>query len=161
MKPIVRQTFKHHIFDRSPLFGVSGSSRLQTCFRIGEALNTGCNAVRRNETVLLELYARISKSWRDCKSVPTQHFVFHDLYHDRLPHLHGTIGVSSFHQKWNLEGISFHSTPQKNEMARVIATMKRDAQTWRLDILGIEETNWDEVYHVAGIYEPNPRPDLN
>jgi len=82
--------------DRTSLSGVTNTSALRTCFRLGEALNTGCHAVRNNRNIVLELYARIASSWRDDKPSRKQHFVIHDL--TTTSH-HSSMGPASFGTK--------------------------------------------------------------
>ncbi|GAB7338020.1 hypothetical protein MBLNU457_4389t1 [Dothideomycetes sp. NU457] len=60
--PIQRTPFPKPVSSHSPVPGLTSETLLRTCFRIGEALNTGCNAVRNNRHELLELYCRTSVS---------------------------------------------------------------------------------------------------
>ena len=61
--PIARPPFPAPVRDLLCIMGVSPSSYLRTCFRIGEALDEGCQAARRNKDVILELYAKVDSSW--------------------------------------------------------------------------------------------------
>ena len=56
---LVRKSFPTPVLDRSPIFGVSNEIVLRTCFRLGEALNIGSQAVRSRKNVVIELYARV------------------------------------------------------------------------------------------------------
>jgi len=149
---MVRTPFPSPILDRSPLFGVSGKSTLRTCFRVGEALNTGCQAVRTNKTAVLELYARVTASHREPKPSRKQHFVIHDMYHDNPPHLNGTFELWDQSALWELDSRPFLSAGIEGVLCRMIARMKRDGTKWRLEILSIWEVDWDDVEHVASIY---------
>lgn len=141
-KPIVRAPFPTPILDRSPLFGATNTTILRTCFRIGEALNAGCQAVRTGKDVLLELYARVKHYYRDGRG---QHFVLHDLYHDRAPYLTATCGL------WDQSLGS--EDDEEGTMCRVIGRMKRDGGAkWKVEVLRIWEVGWEDVEYVAGIY---------
>ncbi|EME50100.1 hypothetical protein DOTSEDRAFT_121899, partial [Dothistroma septosporum NZE10] len=150
-KPIVRKPFARGIQDRSPLFGASNTTLLRTCFRVGEALNTGSQAVRCNKNVIIELYARVTSSWRDPPPGRRQHFVFKDLYHDKPPYLEGIFELWNQAQFWDLDSRSFLNASEKGMMARAIAKMKRNGQKWRLEVLSVWEATWEDVNHVAAI----------
>lgn len=151
-KPIVRNPFPDPIRDRSPLFGVSSSSTLRTCFRLGEALNAGSQAARSNRDVFLELYARVTSSWREPKPSRKQHFVFKDLYHDKPPYLTGTFELFDQSELWELDSKTFLTRRPGGIMCRCVGRMKRAEGKWRLEIFSIWEASWEEVDYVAGIY---------
>lgn len=125
---------------------------LRTCFRVGEALNTGCQAVRNNDNVVLELYARVSESSRDAKPSRKQHFVIKDLYHDNPPHLRGIFELWDQSALWELDSRPFLSTGAEGIVCRLIARMKRDGTKWRLEILNIWQADWEDVERVAAIH---------
>jgi len=60
--PIQRTPFPTAVSSHSPIPMLTSATLLRTCFRIGEALNTGCNAARNNRHEILELYCRVSSS---------------------------------------------------------------------------------------------------
>lgn len=155
--PVVRQSFPPPILDRSPIFGATNGTILKTCFRIGEALNVGCQAVRMNRPVLLELYARVKGSWRVQKGKGRkQHFVFHDLYHDNPPHVNGTFELCGQSELWDLDVSAFLAKREEGIMCRVIGRMKREEMRWSLVVLNIWEAGWDDVDAVAAIYAKDP-----
>ncbi|KAK3673931.1 hypothetical protein LTR78_006133 [Recurvomyces mirabilis] len=161
-KTIVRKPFPKPVLDRSPIFGASNSALLRTCFRVGEALNVGCQAVRENKTVLLELYARVMQSWREEKPGRHQHFVLHDLYHDNPPHVNGTFDLWDQSRLWELDSKAFLVGRSEGIMCRLIGRMKPDGQKWKLEILSIWEATWEDVESVAGICaRPGGEPWLN
>ncbi|KAK3115324.1 hypothetical protein LTR53_005451 [Teratosphaeriaceae sp. CCFEE 6253] len=154
-KRIVRFPFPLPILDRSPLFGASNSTVLRVCFRIGEALNAGCAAVRTHTPVLLELYARVTESRRDEVEKPGrrhQDFVFRDLYHDKPPYLAGRFDLWDQSRLWELDSRVFLTPRDGGRMCRVIGRMKREGSEWKLEVLGIWEAGWADVRHVASIY---------
>jgi len=158
-KPIVRKPFPPPLPARSPLFGATNAAAvLRTCFRVGEALNVGCQAVRKANHgggVLIELYARVASSQREGRK---QHFVFHDLYHDHAPFLHGVFELWDQSELW--DGDSKVFLGREGVMCRVIGRMRRggaaggegDGRQWRLEVLSIWEAGWEDVEAVAGIY---------
>jgi hypothetical protein len=152
IKPVVRKPFPEIFRDRSPIYGASNTTVLRTCFRIGEALNVGCQAVRENKNVLLELHARVTKSWREPKPGRHQHFVLHDLYHDKPPHLHGTFALYDQSPLWNMDSRHFLGIQNQGRICRLIGKMKRHGPTWKIDILSIWAATWEDVDYVAGIY---------
>lgn len=149
---MVRAPFPVPVFDRSPIFGASNTTTLRVCFRVGEALNVGCQAVRLNKDVVLELHARITASWREPNPSRKQHFLIKDLYHDNPPHLNGTFELWNQSKLWEFDSTPFLSKHSEGTMCRMIARMKRDGTKWRLEILSIWQASWEDVEHVAGIY---------
>lgn len=149
---MVRTSFPPPIMDRTSLFGVSSSSALRTCFRVGEALNTGCQAVRNNRNLVLELYARVTSSWREPKPSRKQHFIINDLYHDKPPYINGTFELWDQSTLWEQDSSSFLKAGAGGVLCRTIARMKRNGTKWRLEILSIWQVDWEDVEHVVGIY---------
>ena len=152
--PIVRKSFPPPLLDRSPLFGTTNATTLRTCFRLGEALNIGAQAVRNNQNVILELYGRITASHREGRK---QHFTFHDLYHDNPPHLEGVFELWGQSRLWDLDGKAFLGQLEGGKMCRVVGRMKREgygsgAAKWRMEVLSIWEAAWEDVEFVGGIY---------
>lgn len=150
-KPIVRSKFPIPILDRWLIFGASNTTILRACFRLGEALNVGCNAVRNNKNIVLEIYARVVSSFRDGRK---QHFIFRDLYHGRPPHLEGDFELWSQSRLWELDSKAFLKADESEGgiMCRAVARMRRDGMKWRLELLSIWEATWEDVDAVAGIY---------
>jgi hypothetical protein len=153
IRPIVRQSFPSPVLDRSPIHGASKSGVLRTCFRVGEALTAGSHGVRTGNSTVIELYARVTASWREPAPGRKQHFIFKDLYHDRPPHLEGTFELWDQAALWDLDSKPFLSANEQGTMCRVIARMKREGgQKWRLEVLSIWQASWDDIEFVAGIY---------
>lgn len=138
--------------DRSSLFGVSNINALRTCFRVGEALNAGCQAVRNNRNLIIELYARITSSWREPKPSRKQHFIINDLYHDKPPFINGTFELWDQSKLWDQDSRPFIKAGADGMICRLIGRMKRDGTQWKLEILSIWQADWEDVEHVAGIY---------
>ncbi|KAK1068235.1 hypothetical protein LTR74_005733 [Friedmanniomyces endolithicus] len=160
-KRIVRIAFPASVLDRSPVFGAANSTTLRVCFRVGEALNAGCLAVRSNKDVLLELYARVMESRREEKPGRHQHLVFHDLYHDKPPYLTGTYDLWDQSRLWELDSRVFLKPKNEGVICRAVARMKRDGMKWKLEVLSIWEASREDVEHVAGIYVRGREDMLN
>lgn len=147
---IVRSPFPKQVEDRSPVIGIAANSVLRTCFRIGDALNTGCQAVRMGKIVVIDMYARVKSSWREGAE---QRFVFSDLHHSKPPFMDGVFGSS----KETIQSIHlasrFLDDEENEKMCRVIGSMRRKAGAkWEMIIRSVRETSWAEVEYVAGIY---------
>lgn len=102
--------------------------------------------------MIIELYARAVSSHREDKPVRRQHFVFHDLYHDKPPHLEGAFELGDQSRLWDLDSKPFLSGRLEGIMCRVMAKVTRENSQWRLHILSVWECDWEDVDYVAGIY---------
>ncbi|KAM3415455.1 hypothetical protein BST61_g8976 [Cercospora zeina] len=154
-RAIVRQPFPRAILDRSPIAGASRATVLRTCFRLGEALNVGHQAVRTNSNVMIELYARIASFWNEKSSSRKQHFVFGDLFHGNAPRLEGTFERRGRATMWDKDCNVSLDPDASSTMCRVVGRMKRDAERkWCLEISGIWGASWEDVEWVAGIVNP-------
>ncbi|USW48214.1 hypothetical protein Slin15195_G015330 [Septoria linicola] len=153
-RPIVRQAFPQLILDRSPIAGATRSTTLRTCFRLGEALNVGSQAVRTNTSIVIELYARVMSSWREPQPGRKQHFVFADLYHDKAPQVDGTFELFNQASLWDLDSQTFLPGSASGSMCRAMVRMKRDTQQkWRFEVLSIWQASWEDVNTVWGIID--------
>lgn len=151
-KPIVRRTCPLPILDRSSIAGASKATLLRTCFRLGEALNTGSRAARTNSSVVIELYARVTSSWREQPPGRKQHFVFADIYHDKPPILEGTFELYNQAHLWDLDSQAFLTTSPSGRLCRAIVKMKRhEHEKWKLEVLNIWEATWADVDLAAEI----------
>ena len=149
--PFARPAFPALIQDRSPIFGLSSSSCLRTCFRIGEALNAATIASHTNMHHLTELYARVTYSKRDGVE---QFFQFADLFRpERPPYLNGSYIGWKGSDLWETGTKSFLVDLRGGKIARCIGKMKRDETTklWKMVVLSIWEATWDDVGYVKGV----------
>ena len=149
--PFARPVFPPLIRDRSPILGLSNSSCLRTCFRIGEALNAATVASHTNMHHLTELYARVTYSKRDGVE---QYFQFADLFRpERPPYLNGSYIGWKGSDLWEADTKSFLVDLKEGKLARCIGKMKRDQTTrvWKMVILNIWEATWEDVGYVKGI----------
>ncbi|RMY45768.1 hypothetical protein D0865_09711 [Hortaea werneckii] len=166
-KPVVRSPFPSAIRDRSPIWGASNTTVVRTCFRIGEALNVGCQAVRSNRPVLLELYARVVDSWQEGAERGKgreQNFVIHDLYHDKPPHVDASFVLCGQSKVWDLDTSRFLTRRDDGIMCRAIGQMKKEGSVrgkWYINLLSIWEATWDDVHAVAGIYAKDKSEDVS
>jgi hypothetical protein len=147
MKPIVRSPFPTPVRDRSPVIGLTPNTLLRTCFRIGEAINAGCGAVKSGKSVLLELYARVLSSERtDLK----QHFIFCDLFHSKPPYINAEYAASIWAANQLFEYDS-RRLMRLNSIVRCVGKMKRDGKGWVLTVLNAWEATPEDVRWVEGI----------
>ena len=150
ISPIARPLFPRPVRDRSLILGVTPINALRTCFRIGEALNVGCQAVRTNRPITIELYARVETSWRDTTG-SSQHFVLSDLFHDRPPFINGLYDVQKDLELWDYDSSRFLEQASCKRLCRCIGRMKREEQKWKLVVLNIWEATWEDVEYVRDI----------
>lgn len=146
---IARSPFPEPIKDRSPIIGLSADMLLRTCFRIGEALNTGCQAVRVGRGVTLQLFARVTSSWRTPPD-SVQHFRFEDLFHDRPPYIDAVYEKSA--ELRDHESEIFLKSREGGRLCRCVGQMARVDHKWRLEVMRISEVDWNDVEYTAGIY---------
>ena len=109
------------------------------------------------QDVILELYARVTASWRQPTPGRKQYFVFKDLYHERPPYLEGSFELWSQSRLWDLDSKVFLKPKKGGRLCRLIAKMKREESKWRLEVLSIWECEWEDVEYVAGIYQKDVR----
>ncbi|KAK7534858.1 uncharacterized protein J3D65DRAFT_535038, partial [Phyllosticta citribraziliensis] len=150
-KPIVRPPFPSPVKDRSPIVGLVSSMYLRTCFRIGEAINAGSQAVRLQQTALIELYARVLSSYREPRPSTKQQFVLMDLFHDRPPYLNATYETWKGVDLHEHDGSVFLAPTHKPRLCRCVGKLWRDNVTWRLEILNIWRATQGDVDYVSGI----------
>jgi hypothetical protein len=146
-RPIVRPVFPSQARDRSPVIGLTSNTLLRTCFRIGEAINSGRGAVRDGKNVILELYARVLYSKRYNNK---QSFVFCDLYHVNAPYINAVYDAAI----WKTDNqFNYDSARllQEMKMCRCIGKMKKDGNEWVLAISSVWEASWEDIDWVEGI----------
>ncbi|KAL8956853.1 MAG: hypothetical protein Q9193_005730, partial [Seirophora villosa] len=132
--PFVRCPYPALVRDRSPVVGLSSSTFLRTCFRVGEALNAGGTALRTKTDAVIELYARVAHSERPPGSLKQQ-FRFADMFcPDKPPFLKGTYGLWKGVELWDLDSKVFLGEKGKGKMARVVGRMVRDEKTRGLEL---------------------------
>ncbi|KAI9794635.1 MAG: hypothetical protein M1816_004522 [Peltula sp. TS41687] len=149
-KPFARAPFPAAVQGRPFIPGLSSSTRLRTCFRIGEALREASMAARCRRQIIIELYARALYSSRENEGFK-QVFQFGDLFHDRGPFLTGVCTSWKTSKIWDIDMQAFLGEGGKDKMARVVGRLERNGASWQMDILSIWEASWDDVAHVRGI----------
>ncbi|KAF2098235.1 hypothetical protein NA57DRAFT_77027 [Rhizodiscina lignyota] len=150
IKPIVRAPLPKPIRDRSPIVGVTPSTLLRVCFRVGEALNVGAQAIREGNSVILELYARVISSYREAHT-SKQHFMFADIWARRGPSIKGTYDIWKGSDLWDEDSKVFLDMHGEEKLCRCIARMKREDHEWRLAVLNIWQADWNDIEYVRGI----------
>ncbi|KAH7367487.1 hypothetical protein B0T11DRAFT_275359 [Plectosphaerella cucumerina] len=135
-RPFVRPPVPAKVHDRTVIPGMSSSVVLRVCFRIGE---------------LLSLNARYST--RESLS-RTQHFQFMDLFTDRQPFPAGTMKNWKPGSIMDQRAQGFLEGGGQKLLCRVVCTMRKQELSglgWVLDIVSIEQTNWEEITWVRKI----------
>ncbi|KAI9712703.1 MAG: hypothetical protein M1820_001324 [Bogoriella megaspora] len=148
ISPLIRPPFRAQMRDRSPIIGLSASTVLRTCFRVGEALKSGSSAIRSNRDVVIELYAVVIESYREDGK---HYFTFADAFHDRPPLLRGCYNLWKGSSLWDFDSRCFLNLRDQSKLCRCLGRMKREEHAWKLQILNIWEAKWEDVHHVAGI----------
>ncbi|KAF2825362.1 hypothetical protein CC86DRAFT_294925 [Ophiobolus disseminans] len=146
-KPIARPLFPDAVRDRSPIIGLSSSTLLRTCFRIGEVINQAHQADKTGKHITFELYARILDSERDNK---TQFFTFCDLFHGKPPYLKAAYDAALW-KSVQLFNYDSKRLLQQGRIGRCMGTMKREGKEWIMTVLNIWEATWDDIKWVEGI----------
>lgn len=146
-KPIVRSPFPCPVRDRSPIIGLSSTTVLKTCFRIGEAINQSHQASKAGKHVMLELYARVLRSQRD---EVKQGFTFCDLFHTKPPYIKAVYDAVIWKQV-QLFNYDSKRLLQEGRMCRCMGIMKRDGKEWIMTVLNIWEATWEDIEWVEGI----------
>lgn len=139
--PIARPPFPVPVRDRSPIIGLSSSTLLRTCFRIGEAINQGCYATKSGKHVIIELYARVLQAAR---TDTQQQFTFCDLFHARPPYIKGAYEAAIW-KSVQLFDYDSKRLLQQGRICRCIGTMKRVEREWVVTVLNIWEATWEDV----------------
>lgn len=153
LEPFVRPPFPKRVHDRSPIFGISSSGALRTCFRIGEALNAASAALRTGTDVIIELFARVSASTRE-QAGYKQRIEFADIFHsERPPFLSGTYDLWKDGGRWEEESRVFLDEYGTGKICRAVGRLKKDKDTkmWKMAVLNIQQASWDDVAWVKGI----------
>ena len=155
-KPFVRPAFPNRLCARSCITAATPSSVLRTCFRIGEAIRAGSEALRSGSDAIIELYARVTYSSRIAPD-GKQHFQFADLFHEHPPFLNGIHDTRKGKRLWDEDYAAFLPPNGSGRKARIIGRLKwqkyaiEDKPGWKLTILSIWEAEWDDIEHVKGI----------
>ncbi|KAF2026586.1 hypothetical protein EK21DRAFT_73797 [Setomelanomma holmii] len=146
-KPIVRTPFPETVRDRSPIIGLSSSTSLRTCFRIGEAVNQAHQTTKCDKEVFLELYARILHSERTRSQ---QQFTLCDMFHGKPPYIKATYSANLWE---SVQLFNYDSTRllQQGRICRCMGKMRREGKEWIMTVLNIWEATWDDVRWVEGI----------
>ena len=147
---ITRKPFPTHTKDRSPVSGLSADAVLRTCFRIGEALNEGCQAVRLGRDMLIELYARVIESRSEENSV--QRLQLHDCFHDRPPFLDAVLDDGKDYKLWSRSANGTMMAEGSGTLCKLVGKMRRRDLKWEFAVLNTRQVSWNDVEYVAGIY---------
>lgn len=155
-KPFTRPPFPAPIRDKSPITGLSNTTVFRTCFRIGHFINEATRCHHQKQDGIFEVYARVTSSSRE-DGRRAQHFRFVDLFKDQPPHLAGILNGWKTGSLLEKNSASFLQLRNKNgeaKICRCICRSKREKKKdfgWLVDVLSIEEANWDDIEAVRGV----------
>ncbi|KAK2006340.1 hypothetical protein LZ32DRAFT_102199 [Colletotrichum eremochloae] len=146
--PIIRPPFPPKVRDRSVVVGLSSTTMMRTCFRIGELLNAHTKCTREKQDVVLELFARVRHSSRE-STARVQHFQLRDLFTDKQPYLSGVFRDWKLNSSLDHHSKSFLGPSGENKLCRCVCKLS-DTKTATIGrsamILSIRETAWDKIF---------------
>ena len=146
--PFIRSQFPNPIRDRSPILGLTNTTVLRTCFRIGEALNAAAQASRSKLDAFIELYARVIASSREANGGFKQSFQFADLFTDKPPYLSGASSIWKGVGLWDQDSRVFLGEDGRGKMCRVVGRIKKGEGLQggcAMTVLSIWEVDWEDV----------------
>ncbi|CRK18012.1 hypothetical protein BN1723_011473 [Verticillium longisporum] len=149
--PFVRPPLPVQVLDRPDIVGISSSLQLRTCFRVGELVNYNTKCRRDHQQAIFEFFARATCSNRSSQN-REQHFRFKDLFTERYPHPHGKL------EDWKLDSLldkqALELVGQHDKLCRCICVLNTDHALdlgWRIKIINIRSTDWDEIQWVRRV----------
>ncbi|KAK1979172.1 hypothetical protein LZ30DRAFT_186893 [Colletotrichum cereale] len=146
--PIIRPPFPSKMRDRSVVVGLSSTTMMRICFRIGELLNAHAKSTREKQDVVLELFARVRHSSRE-NLARVQHFQLRDLFTDRPPFLSGAFRDWKLNSSVDHHCRLFLGPSGEGKLCRCVCKLS-DAKETAIGrsamILSIRETTWDEIF---------------
>ena len=151
--PFVRPPFPLPVLPFPRVTGLSATTVLRTCFRIGEAINAASVALRESADALFELYCRVKHSDREPNGYQ-QLFEFVDLYNpDSSPIIEGVCTIWKGVDLWDFDLSAFLGEKGRGKMARVMGRMKRKegGRGWEMTVLNIWEAKWEDIEVVKDI----------
>ena len=151
--PFVRPKFPTPLLPRSPIPGLSPTTVLRTCFRIGEALNAVTVALRHSIDAIVELYCRVKYSDRQANG-HKQFFELVDIFTpEKPPSISGQYAIWKNVDLWEHDSRQFLGEGGRGKKARVVGRIKRGPKNigWELVILSIWKVDWEDVGIAKGI----------
>ncbi|KAI1402737.1 hypothetical protein F4819DRAFT_271373 [Hypoxylon fuscum] len=147
VKPFVRPPFPEKVRDRSVVPGLSSSTLLRTCFRIGEMVNQIARCSNHNQEVIFELFARVTYSSRESLA-KTQHFQFIDLFKDQQPYPAGVLHNWRVGSQLDQHSSAFLNKSNQYRLCHCHCKPRRDPKAiigFVLVVLAIRETDWENI----------------
>ncbi|KAK3998303.1 hypothetical protein QBC44DRAFT_354194 [Cladorrhinum sp. PSN332] len=158
-KPFARPPFPAPLRDKSPITGLSHNTVLRTCFRVGHFIGEGNRCHRHKQDAIFELYARVKFSSRE-NNQRVQHFQLADMFKDQQPYPTGILNgwkTGSLLEKHSAAFLRISNNNGEAKLCRCICRLKREKKNelgWVVDVLSIEEANWDDVRVMRGFVCP-------
>ncbi|KAK3332005.1 hypothetical protein B0T19DRAFT_438884 [Cercophora scortea] len=146
--PFKRPPFPSPLLEKSPVAGLTNTSVLRICFRIGEMINEGCRRYNSQQDVTFELYARVTYSSREATG-RKQNFQFMDLFKEQLPYPTGALTGWRTGSLLDQQSAVFLTVGTgQMKMCRCICKLERNRKAemgWAVVVLAIREVDWDEI----------------
>ncbi|KAI1366944.1 hypothetical protein F5Y08DRAFT_300096 [Xylaria arbuscula] len=143
----VRPQFPSKVRDRPSVPGLSSDTILRTCFRTGAMISQTACCFNHQQTVLFELYARVTYSSRETLS-RKQHFQFVDLFKDQQPYPAATLSNWRADSQLDKDSARFLDTRSGPRLCWCMCKPVRDTKAaigWTYTVLKIREISWEEV----------------
>ena len=142
-----RPPFPYKVRDRPSIPGLSSDTILRTCFRTGAMISQTACHFNHQQSVIFELYARVTYSSREALS-RKQHFQFVDLFKDQQPYPAATLTNWRADSQIDIDGARFLDTRGGPRLCWCMCRPVRDTKAaigWTYTVLKIREIGWEEI----------------
>ncbi|KFY45004.1 hypothetical protein V495_03146 [Pseudogymnoascus sp. VKM F-4514 (FW-929)] len=129
LAPFARSPFPEKVSGVSLIPGLTTSTMLRTCFRIGECIRAGSFCHRLNQDVIIELFCRVTFSSRQ-NETHKQIFQFADIFHNGPPFVSGVLAnyrVSALQERESKELLT-----GVREVPEMIERQRESPKDWKL-----------------------------
>ncbi|KAI0518078.1 hypothetical protein F5B22DRAFT_90705 [Xylaria bambusicola] len=143
----VRPSFPDKVRDRPSVPGMSSDTILRTCFRIGAMISQTACCHNHQQSVVFELYARVTYSSRETLS-RKQHFQFVDLFKDQQPYPAATLTNWRVDSQLDKDSAAFLDTRGGPRLCWCMCRPIKDPKAaigWTYTVLKIREIGWEEI----------------
>ncbi|KAI0142862.1 hypothetical protein GGR57DRAFT_485080 [Xylariaceae sp. FL1272] len=147
LSAFVRSPFPDKVRDRPFVPGISSTTLLRTCFRIGAMISQTAWSHNHGQDVVFELYARVTYSSRETAPFK-QHFQLVDLFKDQQPYPAATLANWKAEAQLGHDSAVFLDTHKGPRLCRCMCKPSRDKKAaigWTYTVLRINETTWEKI----------------
>ncbi|KFY82408.1 hypothetical protein V500_10571 [Pseudogymnoascus sp. VKM F-4518 (FW-2643)] len=147
LSPFARSPFPEKVCGGSLIPGLTTSTILRTCFRIGECIRAGSFCNRLNQDSIIELFCRVTFSSRE-DGTHKQIFQFADIFHNSPPFVNGVLAnyrVSALQETESRELLT--GNREVPGMVRCLGRLRTQVggNGWVLHLDNIRQSDWEEV----------------